>query len=59
MTLAPEKLGVIFTLHTCDYGLDADGICPQAAEPLGMAPGRKRQRRFAQPAIIKSLVSLE
>ena len=43
-TQALEKLGVRFTLHTYDYDSSAERIGLQAAEALGVAPGRMRKR---------------
>ncbi|MBN9050934.1 MAG: Cys-tRNA(Pro) deacylase [Rhizobiales bacterium] len=39
-TTALEKAGVVFTLHEYDYDPNADKIGLQAAEALGIAPGR-------------------
>jgi Cys-tRNA(Pro)/Cys-tRNA(Cys) deacylase len=47
-TLALEKLGVSFTLHTYDYDPDADSIGLQAAEALGIAPRRMLKTLMAE-----------
>ena len=47
-TLALEKLGVTFTLHAYDYDPDADSIGLQAAEALGIAPGRMLKTLMAE-----------
>lgn len=39
-TLALEKAGVAFTLHEYDYDPNAERIGMQAAEALGVSPGR-------------------
>jgi Cys-tRNA(Pro)/Cys-tRNA(Cys) deacylase len=39
-TLVLEKLGVTFTLHAYDYDPDAERVGLQAAEALGVEPGR-------------------
>jgi Cys-tRNA(Pro)/Cys-tRNA(Cys) deacylase len=47
-TLALEKLGVSFTLHTYGYDPDADSIGLQAAEALGIAPRRMLKTLMAE-----------
>jgi Cys-tRNA(Pro)/Cys-tRNA(Cys) deacylase len=47
-TLALTKLGVTFTLHAYDYDPDADRIGLQAAEALGIAPGRLLKTLMAE-----------
>ena len=47
-TQALEKLGVKFTLHTYDYDPDAASIGLQAAEALGVAPGRVLKTLMAE-----------
>jgi Cys-tRNA(Pro)/Cys-tRNA(Cys) deacylase len=47
-TLALEKLGVTFTLHTYDYDPDADSIGLQAAAALGIAPRRLLKTLMAE-----------
>ena len=47
-TLALEKLGVTFTLHSYDYDPDADSIGLQAAEALGIAPRRMLKTLMAE-----------
>jgi Cys-tRNA(Pro)/Cys-tRNA(Cys) deacylase len=47
-TLALEKLGVTFTLHTYDYDPDADRIGLQAAAALGIAPRRMLKTLMAE-----------
>jgi Cys-tRNA(Pro)/Cys-tRNA(Cys) deacylase len=47
-TLALEKLGVTFTLHAYEYDPDADRIGVQAAEALGVAPGRLLKTLMAE-----------
>ena len=39
-TLAPNKVGVNFTLHNYDYDRDAERIGLQAAQAIGVAPRR-------------------
>lgn len=47
-TLALEKAGVAFTLHTYDYDPDAARIGLQAAEALGEDPGRVLKTLMAE-----------
>jgi Cys-tRNA(Pro)/Cys-tRNA(Cys) deacylase len=47
-TQALEKLGVKFTLHAYDYDPDAASIGLQAAEALGVAPGRVLKTLMAE-----------
>jgi Cys-tRNA(Pro)/Cys-tRNA(Cys) deacylase len=47
-TLALEKLGVTFTLHTYDYDPAADSIGLQAAAALGIAPRRMLKTLMAE-----------
>jgi Cys-tRNA(Pro)/Cys-tRNA(Cys) deacylase len=47
-TLALEKLGVSFTLHTYDYDPAADSIGLRAAEALGIAPRRMLKTLMAE-----------
>src|ERR1700704_5568586 len=47
-TLALEKLGVSFTLHTYDYDPDADSIGLQAASALGIEPRRVLKTLMAE-----------
>jgi Cys-tRNA(Pro)/Cys-tRNA(Cys) deacylase len=47
-TQALEKLGVRFTLHTYDYDSGAERIGLQAAEALGVAPGRMLKTLMAE-----------
>ena len=47
-TLALEKLGVKFTLHSYDYDPDAESIGLQAAEALGVAPQRMLKTLMAE-----------
>jgi Cys-tRNA(Pro)/Cys-tRNA(Cys) deacylase len=47
-TLALEKRGVSFTLHTYDYDPGADSIGLQAAEALGIAPKRMLKTLMAE-----------
>jgi Cys-tRNA(Pro)/Cys-tRNA(Cys) deacylase len=47
-TQALEKLGVRFTLHFYDYDPDAESIGLQAAESLGVAPGRVLKTLMAE-----------
>jgi Cys-tRNA(Pro)/Cys-tRNA(Cys) deacylase len=47
-TLALEKLGVTFTLHTYDYDPDSDRIGLQAAAALGIAPRRLLKTLMAE-----------
>jgi Cys-tRNA(Pro)/Cys-tRNA(Cys) deacylase len=47
-TLALEKLGVTFTLHAYAYDPGADRIGLQAAEALGIAPGRMLKTLMAE-----------
>src|SRR3954470_5007819 len=47
-TQALEKLGVKFTLHTYDYDPDAASIGLQAAQALGVAPGRVLKTLMAE-----------
>jgi Cys-tRNA(Pro)/Cys-tRNA(Cys) deacylase len=48
-TLALEKLGVKFTLHSYEY--DADSICLQAAEALGNSLGPRSQHEEARRVV--------
>lgn len=47
-TLALEKLGVPFTLHSYDYDPGADSIGLQAAQALGIAPQRMLKTLMAE-----------
>ncbi|MEN3977167.1 Cys-tRNA(Pro) deacylase [Emcibacter sp. SYSU 3D8] len=47
-TLALQKAGVTFTVHTYDYQPDADRIGLQAAEALGEAPCRVLKTLMAE-----------
>jgi len=47
-TLALRKLGVAFRLHTYVYDSDADNIGLQAAEALGVEPGRMLKTLMAE-----------
>jgi Cys-tRNA(Pro)/Cys-tRNA(Cys) deacylase len=47
-TLALEKLGVKFTLHAYEYDPGAHRIGLQAAEALGIAPGRMLKTLMAE-----------
>jgi len=47
-TLALDKLGVKFTLHTYDYDPDADRIGLQAAQALGIEPRRMLKTLMAE-----------
>ena len=47
-TLALNKLGVMFTLHSYDYDPDAPSIGLQAAEALGVAPQRVLKTLMAE-----------
>jgi len=47
-TQALEKLGVKFTLHAYDYDPDAASIGLQAAQALGVAPGRVLKTLMAE-----------
>jgi Cys-tRNA(Pro)/Cys-tRNA(Cys) deacylase len=47
-TLALTKLGVKFALHVYDYDPDADRIGLQAAEALGIEPGRMLKTLVAE-----------
>jgi Cys-tRNA(Pro)/Cys-tRNA(Cys) deacylase len=47
-TLALEKLGVKFTLHSYDYDPGADSIGLQAAEALGVEPRRMLKTLMAE-----------
>ena len=47
-TLALEKLGVTFTLHSYEYDPDADSIGLQAAAALGIEPGRMLKTLMAE-----------
>lgn len=47
-TLALDKLGVVFRLHSYDYDADADSIGLQAAAALGIAPGRMLKTLMAE-----------
>ena len=47
-TLALEKLGVKFTLHSYEYDPDADSIGLQAAEALGIEPRRMLKTLMAE-----------
>jgi hypothetical protein len=39
-SIAPDKVGVNFTLHSYDYDRDAERVGLQAAEALGIEPRR-------------------
>jgi len=47
-TQALTRLGIKFTLHTYDYDPDADRIGLQAAEALGVEPGRVLKTLMAE-----------
>jgi Cys-tRNA(Pro)/Cys-tRNA(Cys) deacylase len=47
-TQALEKLGMKFTLHSYDYDASAERIGLQAAEALGVAPGRMLKTLMAE-----------
>jgi Cys-tRNA(Pro)/Cys-tRNA(Cys) deacylase len=47
-TLALQKLGVQFTLHSYDYDPDAESIGLQAAEALGIEPKRMLKTLMAE-----------
>ena len=47
-TQALEKSGVRFTLHAYDYDPDAESIALQAAEALGVEPGRMLKTLMAE-----------
>jgi Cys-tRNA(Pro)/Cys-tRNA(Cys) deacylase len=47
-TLALDKAGVVYTLHTYDYDGDAARIGLQAAQSLGVEPGRVLKTLMAQ-----------
>jgi Cys-tRNA(Pro)/Cys-tRNA(Cys) deacylase len=48
-TVALDKVGINFTLHSYDYDPDAERVGLQAAEALGIEPRRPEGRSGPKP----------